>query len=41
MAIGDFTTSKKVKKSSINRSGNFAFKKYFKIVASSASDSAI
>ena len=27
MAIGDFTTSKKVKKSSTNRSGSFAFRK--------------
>ena len=41
MAIGDFTTSKKVKKSSTNRSGNLAFRKYFRIVSSSAFDNAI
>ena len=32
MAIGDFTTSKKVKKSSTSLSGNLAFRKYFRNV---------
>ena len=37
MAIGDFTTSKKAKKSSTRRSGNLARRKAFNIVSSSAS----
>ena len=38
MASGDFTTSKKVKKSSTRRSGSFAFRKYRRMTSSSASD---